>query len=638
MRIITLLLLLCLFPVPLALAADAPAGVPTRAPGEAVTTSPEPTAPPPGIQPGTSLAVGTSTAMHGRFGLEMFGENTADVDVWSLIHGYPTVSRTQRDGFCFNPTALSSVTVEDAADCGQRYTFEITPGLTYNNGLALTASDYVFSVLLSSAPQTQALGGRAGNWAHVDGFDAYAGGDADTLSGLRLLSDSSFSITIASDCETLFYGVAMLRVTPHPPSIIAPGCTVRDDGRGAYIDGPFTEDALRATILDPDSGYLYHPTVTSGAYTLTGYDVDAGTATFEANPRYQGNYAGAVPAIERLTFTYIPDSEMIGALASGEVDLLNKVTGLTPVTAGQELASRQDGYAESTYLRDGLAYLSFACDTAPTDSEAVRRAIAMALDRDAFVEQEAGPSAHRVYGYYGLGQWMTAYTATLADGSEVRVADALQSLDIPHDPDGAAALLAEDGWTLNADGNAYTPGQDAVRYRRADDGSLTPLVIRWARAGESDIAARLEPILRDSLAAIGVGLEADVLPFDILLSHYYRQETPAYNLYFMGSNFQDVFDPLYDFNTEDAIHGNVCGIRDAELSALARDMRATSTDERSAYVARWLQYQSRFMELVPMIPLYSNVYFDFYRDTLRGYDIANYATWGEAVLDAWIAR
>lgn len=631
MRIVSLLLCLCLCQAGSGLAEGIPEGVQTLSPGSAIAAAPTAAPAQRGIQPGTAVAVASTTPLQGHFGVEMFGENTSDIDVWSLIHGYATVARTQQDGFVFDATALKDVTIEAQADGRRIYTFDVMPGLVYNDGSPLTAADYVFSLLLSSAPEITALGGRNGNWGHIEGFDAYSTGESAVFSGVRLLSQSSFSIAIPAESQPLFYGMAMLRIVPHPASIIAPGCSVKDDGQGAYIEGPFDEALLRNTLLDAQRGYLYHPAVTSGPYTLIAYDAQDGAATFEANARYRGNHEGAVASIERITFSYLPDGELIDALTNGRVDLLNKVTGMDSVSQGQDLASRQQAYREASYLRDGLAYLSFACDAAPTDREAVRRAIAMALDRDAFVSQETGPSAHRVYGYYGLGQWMTAHETTLADGTAITVSDALQLLDIPYSPEDAAALLASDGWTLDASGAAYA---DGIRYRRAEDGSLVPLVVSWARAESSDIARRLESYLAQGLEAVGIGLEVEVLPFDEVLSHYYGQAPGLYNLYFMGSNFQDVFDPLYDFNTDDALHGNVCGITDADLSDLARKMRATQSGAVDEYVAYWLQYQARFMELVPMIPLYSNVYFDFYRDTLTGYDIANYATWSEAILKA----
>ena len=38
--------------------------------------------------------------------------------------------------------------------------------------------------------------------------------------------------------------------------------------------------------------------------------------------------------------------------------------------------------------------------------------------------------------------------------------------------------------------------------------------------------------------------------------------------------------------------------------------------------------------LLPMIPVYSNIYFDFYPRELQNYDILYYITWGDAIVPA----
>ena len=50
----------------------------------------------------------------------------------------------------------------------------------------------------------------------------------------------------------------------------------------------FTEELLRQTILDPETGYRSHPKVVSGPYMLTSWD--GSTAEFEVNPYYLYGY------------------------------------------------------------------------------------------------------------------------------------------------------------------------------------------------------------------------------------------------------------------------------------------------------------------------------------------------------------
>ena len=40
---------------------------------------------------------------------------------------------------------------------------------------------------------------------------------------------------------------------------------------------------------------------------------------------------------------------------------------------------------------------------------------------------------------------------------------------------------------------------------------------------------------------------------------------------------------------------------------------------------------------MPAIPIYSNVYFDFYPRVLHGYDIASNITWSQAIIGAYMS-
>ena len=45
-------------------------------------------------------------------------------------------------------------------------------------------------------------------------------------------------------------------------------------------------------------------------------------------------------------------------------------------------------------------------------------------------------------------------------------------------------------------------------------------------------------------------------------------------------------------------------------------------------------FQEQLSDMLPLIPVYSNVYFDFYTSDLTDYDILKYITWGDAIVPA----
>ena len=53
------------------------------------------------------------------------------------------------------------------------------------------------------------------------------------------------------------------------------------------------------------------------------------------------------------------------------------------------------------------------------------------------------------------------------------------------------------------------------------------------------------------------------------------------------------------------------------------------------YEQKWIEFQKYYNELLPTMPIYSNVYFDFHTNWLQNYSEIN---WPEAVLYAYIAE
>lgn len=605
-----------------------------------------------GVQSGTELVVGTTSAMTGHFGTDLWGIDTSDMDVRALLHGYSTVSRIRMQGLTINTVAVAGIESEEQSDGSNVFTITLNDGLTYNDGTAITAQDYVFSLLFCGSPEVKSLGAAPAGKSHIMGYDEYASGASQTISGVRLLSSNSFSLHVRAEYYPFFYGLAMLDVQPYPISVIAPGCEVKDDGQGAYMGaaenagaisasgytpGDFSAEMLRVTLLDTESGYEYNPKVTSGPYTLESFDAATSVAKFVVNERFAGNYERQKPSIERLEYRLVENGTMIDQLANGEVGLLNKVMLGSSIEAGRVLSLDEGRAQEATYLRTGFAYLAFACEEGVTSSAAVRKAIAMCLDKDAVVSDIVSTSARRVYAYYGLGQWMATYSPDGSNEGEtaINMQEEMAKLDVPKDLEAAKALLEEDGWTLNQNGDPFVEGTDTVRHRQGS-GGLEPLVIEWAKTEGSEVAAVIETQLMETLPQVGISLVITEVPYEQMLQHYFREVPRTYNMFFVASNFNYEFDPYYDFNTADVYQGsvNMSGLKDEQLMNLALDLRRTDPGDQYGYAMKWLAFQNYFAEVMPMVPLYSNVYFDFFSNDLQGYDIVSHSGWAQAILYA----
>ena len=63
-------------------------------------------------------------------------------------------------------------------------------------------------------------------------------------------------------------------------------------------------------------------------------------------------------------------------------------------------------------------------------------------------------------------------------------------------------------------------------------------------------------------------------------------------------------------------------------------MRETKPGDVLSYMQKWVLFQQRVNETLPIIPVYSNIYFDFYTAKLHDYDIEQSSTWPDAILGA----
>ena len=598
------------------------------------------------------LVVGVTTPLEGAFFTSLWGNTAADLDVRMLLHGYNLVEwNSEIGGFQVDPSVVSGLIVTQNEAGDHVYNIALYPDLTWSDGTPITAWDYAFSWLLTAWPGITQLGGAAVDRDYLLGMNEWRSGQTQHVSGIRVLNDMQLTLTVRHEYLPFFYELGLLDCTPAPISAIAPGTGMADDGEGVYLTGEgLNVERLRGTLMG-ENGYIVNPRRSSGPYTLTSYE--DGTASFALNPYYKGDSSGKKPTIPRIVIRHVNNEEMISLLTAGEVGLLSRCTELNAIAGGVGLAAGGTGFAMSNYTRSGMSFISFACESQGVDSQAVRRAIALCLDKDALVSRLVGNYGLRVDGYYGIGQWMVqlangmmAYPIDEPDGtaaSQQAYDEALaawQALTLesipalPFDPAEAARLLEADGWTENEAGGAFRAGTDAVRCK-VIGGRRVPLRLTLAYPAENDISEVLTACFAEPLAGAGIVLELREEPFGQLVSGYYGQRERDEDMFYLASNFDVVFDPAPQFLPDGG--RNWTKIRDPQLYAYCVNMRRTEPGDTLAYCRKWMEFEQRFAETLPMIPLYSNVYFDFYPTVLHDYRITENITWSQAVVEAYMS-
>lgn len=574
------------------------------------------------------LTVGHTTMLNGNFFSELWGNNTADIDVRSLLHEYPLVAQTQAGAYQLNRTVIREIDKEPEENGDVTYRVTLREGLKYSDGTSIDARDYLFSFLLLSSPQVRSMTGVTPSYGHIVGFEEYHDGTADGISGLRLIDEQTFTLRIKSEYLPYFYEMAYININPYPISVLVPEAEVRDDGEGAYIHGEMTEEVLESTILG-ETGYLSYPMVTSGPYRLLTYDPEAHVAEFEINPYYLGNYEGKEPSIPRLRFLEVKNQDIHRQLAGGQVDLVNKAVDGDVIDEGLAL-EREGVLSVSSYPRTGSAYLAIANERPITSSVKVRQALACCVDYDVLPREFLKGHGEKVYGYYGLGQWMPE-----AVGEDME--------QLPRyglDLDKADQLLAEDGWVYDENGETYRKGYAGIRFRKAAGGELEPFSLRMIVTSENVAARLVYDMLRENLGQIGGEIAAVEMPMKEALAQHYRQAERDFDLLFMGTNFVYFFDPANTYRLGEAYQGtiNTSGLQDEKLAALASAVTKVPPLDREAFLEGWLEFQVYWAEVLPMIPLYSNTYYDLYTPDLSDYHPERYWNWGTAIIYANLNR
>lgn len=135
-------------------------------------------------------------------------------------------------------------------------------------------------------------------------------------------------------------------------------------------------------------------------------------------------------------------------------------------------------------------------------------------------------------------------------------------------------------------------------------------------------------------------LVVHVIPFTELLADYYRDDSQRlYDLNFMATNYVSTFDPYMTYTPGPDFEGemNTSGFYDEELFLLAKDMHDTEPHSLLEYLTKWVAFQERWNEVLPTIPIYTNIYFDFHISELRNYYPNAEFNWPVALTYAFLA-
>ena len=536
--------------------------------------------------------LGSSTELSGDFRWPGFGGSSAgasDQDINRLTAGYSTMETNQGGAYVWNETVVKSHSETENEDGTYTVAIELNEGLTFSDGSPITAANYVAGILAFSTQVSVGAGhsGKSGQYfVGYNDFFAYTGEEgtgSKVFTGVRMLDDYSFSLTVSSDFYPYYFAYTYAAVSPDPLGLVlGEGVEVKDDGEGCYLSDNFYEkngdEYVKAAEIAANR-YDVTKYPFSGPYVISNWDAATKECTMTINPEFKGNFEGQTPSIETIVYVKIIEETQLDQLKTGGVDVLSGITGGDSTKAALEIVDGEN-FAEVHYQRAGYGKIQFECDFGPTMFPEVRQAIIYLLNRTEFCQAFTGG-----YGVVVDGPYSPDFDMWRA------VEDDIELVDYTFSPDNAKKVLEEGGWIYNSKGEPFVEGAggvDSVRYKKLteeeanaldiygnDAGNKTfksvantdnityetveingeyymPLVINWFGSTPNPVTDLLSTTLANSsdLASVGMVIRATTGDFTTLLGNIYRDPSmgyagsPIYGMYNLATGWNSA---MYDY-------------------------------------------------------------------------------------------
>ena len=565
---------------------DAPAATTAATEANAPETTPAAPAVP------NRAILGSSTELSGDFRWPGFGGSSAgasDQDINRLTAGYSTMETNQGGAYVWNETVVKSHNETENEDGTYTVTIELNEGLTFSDGSPITAANYVAGILAFSTQVSVGAGhsGKSGqSFVGYNDFYAYTGEEgtgSKVFTGVRMLDDYNFSLTVSSDFYPYYFAYTYAAVSPDPLGLVlGEGVEVKDDGEGCYLSDNFYEkngdEYVKAAEIAANR-YDVTKYPFSGPYVISNWDASTKECTMTINPEFKGNFEGQTPSIETIVYVKIIEETQLDQLKTGGVDVLSGITGGDSTKAALEIVDGVN-FAEVHYQRAGYGKIQFECDFGPTMFPEVRQAIIYLLNRTEFCQAFTGG-----YGVVVDGPYSPDFDMWRA------VEDDIELVDYSFSPDNAKKVLEEGGWIYNSKGEPFVEGAggvDSVRYKKLteeeanaldiygnDAGNKTfksvantdnityetvcvngeyymPLAINWFGSTPNPVTDLLSTTLANSsdLASVGMVIRATTGDFTTLLGNIYRDPSmgyagsPIYGMYNLATGWNSA---MYDY-------------------------------------------------------------------------------------------
>lgn len=402
--------------------------------------------------------------------------------------------------------------------------FRLRRDVTWHDGRPVTAEDVAFT------------------------FDMAKDPEAGSLIGSAFLSNVETAEVIDS------FTVRFTYATPHAQAL--------EDFWWAPAPKHLLEGVTAADMRN--APYNRQP-VGSGPFRIVQWEANR-QLVIERYPEFPQSLGGPAAA-ERIAFRVIPEaSTMLTELITGGVHVDIDVLP-------DQVTQVQENDETELYSFPGrtVYYIGWNNERAPFDDPRVRRAMALALNRQEIIDALL----------YGEGQ---IATSTIPPWHPLYP----ESVDpVPHDVAGAQQLLEEAGWT-DADGNGV----------REKDGQ--PLEFELLTSDDA-LRRSVVEVVQSQLRAVGAAVNIRTTEFQTMLTAHRGRDFDAVFTNWVLDNFQLASAPTALLHSENAAienSANRSSVRIQQLDNLI-ERAASATDEADTRAA-WADFTRILQEQQPM--------------------------------------
>ncbi len=563
-----------------------------------------------------TFVVGTAE-MNGDF-VDDFGNNSYDLAVKTLVGGYcATVVADDAGNLQMNETVVADYATEIDEAGNKTYTITLHEDLMFNDGSPIMASNYVANFLLRASPEWLAAGGTSSLGDAIVGYSEYYAGETMVFEGVKLLGDYQFSVTILAENLPYYWETYYMAVDPIFGGTYYPTATVMSDETGSWFE--WTEGDLAAAALAVAENERFAPTVTPGPYKFVSFENQ--TATLSRNEYFKGDFEGNTPTFENIVIQSIPQDTNIEWVINGQVDLIPGIVEGEKI----EAARASETAVLHSYLRAGYGHLAMHTDFGPTADSNVRWALASLIDRNEVINHVLGGYGGLVDSAYAYAQWM--YEEKAAELQETLI-------PISYNIAVANEYLDKTEYVFEADGttkfDAALAGEGSEYYRHNAQGEM--LVIEHNGITDNPATDIIEIQYTANAPLAGVKFNITKTDFSTMLSNYYNDpdlgEDRFFHSFNLATNLTVIDDKYYNWHSDFAdTWQNGTHLSDEELDATMIALRSADPTDTQTYLNGWFDFQVRWNELMPAIPLYSNETFDITHKNVDPLTTTPFSAW-----------